>query len=311
MSVRPAGRHARERSNVAAPSRRFVVAVLVATAAAVLSPIAAAGPDPKLDPPKKYYLALGDSVAYGFQLSKFLADRPPIEYDTGYVDLFAARLREIRPELALVNYGCPGESTSSFMTGPCLFSELGNKLHDDYEGSQLDAAIAFLRAHRGRVSPITVTLWGNDVREFVASCGGDFSCIQAEAPAEIVRLTSRLTAILRPLRAEAPEAEIIVTGPWNTSIGFFSETHPLFHSLSTAMSEASAAGGARFADLLPVFNPQGDPDTETAMICALTLICTEADSHPSDLGYRTIADAVFEASGYGRIGSGPSDSPPH
>jgi lysophospholipase L1-like esterase len=307
MSVLPVGRRARERSTVAAASMRFVVAVLIATAAAALSPIAAAGPDPKLDPPKKYYLALGDSVAYGFQLSKFLADRPPSEYDTGYVDLFAARLREIRPELALVNYGCPGESTSSFMTGPCLFSELGNELHDDYEGSQLDAAIAFLRAHRGRVSPITVTLWGNDVREFVASCGGDFGCIQAEAPAEIVRLASRLTAILRALRAEAPEAEIIVTGAWNANIGFLSEIDPLFQALSTAMSEASAAGGARFADLLPLFNPRGDPDAETATICALTLLCTKGDSHPSDLGYRTIADAVFEASGYGRLANGPSD----
>jgi hypothetical protein len=58
-------------------------------------------------------------------------------------------------------------------------------------------------------------------------------------------------------------------------------------------------------------NPQGGPDAETATTRALRLLCTEGDNHPPDLGYRTIADAVLEASGYGRLGNGSSDSPPH
>src|SRR5258706_7622405 len=130
---------------------------------AVASP-AGAGPAPVFTAPHRYYLALGDSLTYGFSTAKALAGLPPVAFDTGYVDHFAADLRHIRPEITTVNYGCPGESTTSFLTGPCIWRASGHALHDDYPGSQIDAALAFLRTHRGSVSPITVTLWGNDIR---------------------------------------------------------------------------------------------------------------------------------------------------
>jgi hypothetical protein len=271
-------------------------------AAALTVPLASADLSPQFNPPKKYSLALGDSVAYGFQVSKFEAGLPPSGYDTGYVDVFAARLRTIQPGFTVVYYGCPGESTTSFIAGPCLYTAIGQELHDDFEGSQLGAAVAYLRSHRGQVSPVTLTLWGGDIREFIQSCGGDFGCIQARAPAEIGRIASRLNVILGELRAAAPDAEIIVTGPWNTNVGFFPETDPLFQALNAAMASVVAAQGARFADALPVFNPQGDLAAETAAICTLTLLCSEGDSHPSDAGYRAIADIVFDAAGYARLG---------
>jgi hypothetical protein len=115
---------------------------------------ASASPPPRLTPPKSYYLALGDSIAYGFQTSKALAGLPPEAFNTGYADLFAARLRQLRPRIATVNYSCPGESTISFLL-PCSWRTSGHALHNDYPGSQLHAALAFLAAHRGKVSPIT------------------------------------------------------------------------------------------------------------------------------------------------------------
>jgi lysophospholipase L1-like esterase len=279
------------------------VCALVASAAAlVVIPLASARPTPRFNPPKAYYLALGDSVAYGFQVSKFVAGLQPSEFDTGYVDVVATRLRAIRPDLRVVNYGCPGETTTSFLAGPCLYTTLGEALHDSFEGSQLSAAVTFLRAHRGQVSPITLTLWGGDIREFIASCGGDFSCIQANAPAEIERIASRLSTILGELRTAAPDAEVIITGPWNTNVGFFPETDPLFQALNAAMARATADNSARFADAFPVFNPQGNLGAETPAICTLTLLCSAGDSHPSDAGYRAIADIVFETSGYARLG---------
>jgi lysophospholipase L1-like esterase len=265
------------------------------------SPPAAGDPAPTFNPPKSYLLALGDSVGYGFQSSKFAAGLPPSGFATGYVDVFSTRLRAVRPGLKVVNFSCPGETTSSFSTGPCLFSSLGFALHDHFEGSQLSAALAFLRAHEGQVSPVTLTLWGGDVREFVQSCGGDLECVSNAAPAEIARIAVRLGSIVAQLRAAAPNAEIIVTGPWNTFIGTFPVTDPLFFALGSAMAAAVSAERARYADMLPVFNPQGDLALETATICSLTLLCTEGDSHPSDAGYRAIADLVFEASAYARL----------
>ncbi len=45
---------------------------------------------PVYQTPQSYYLALGDSIAYGFQPPKASAGLPPSAFDTGYVDLFAA-----------------------------------------------------------------------------------------------------------------------------------------------------------------------------------------------------------------------------
>ena len=283
-------------------SIRYLLAVLVAISAVALTPMASAGSGPIFNPPKKYYLALGDSVAYGFQSWKLAAGLPPSGFDTGYVDVFSDRLRTIRPDVAVVNYSCPGETTTSFVAGPCLYTQLGQHLHDHFEGSQLDAAVAFLEAHRGQVSPITLTLWGGDVREFIASCDGDLGCILANAPGEISRIASRLEVILAELRAAAADAEIIVTGAWNTALGALPETDPLFIALNDALERATAANAGRFAAVFPVFNPQGDVAAETAAICTLTLLCTQADSHPSDAGYQALANVVFESSDYARLG---------
>jgi len=59
-------------------TRGFIRALGVISLLAIVSapPVAAAEP-PKFNPPKTYYLALGDSFAYGFTNAKFLAGRPP------------------------------------------------------------------------------------------------------------------------------------------------------------------------------------------------------------------------------------------
>jgi lysophospholipase L1-like esterase len=255
---------------------------------------------PKFNPPKQYYLALGDSHAYGFQGWKFAAGLPPAAFNTGYVDVFAARLRAIRPDIAIVNYGCPGESSGSFIAGPCPFSALGLPLHDDFEGSQLAAATAFLGAHPGRVSPITLQLFGNDMLDLIRACAGDFGCIQREAPAAIAQLARNLTAILDRLRQAAPDAEIIVLGGWNGRIDFLAETDPLFDAANAAIASAATAARGRYADLIPVFNPP-DEDARRSAICTLTLYCADGDGHASDAGYQAIAAAVLAASGYARL----------
>jgi lysophospholipase L1-like esterase len=273
---------------------------IVALVMLVVAPPAAAEP-PKFNPPKSYYLALGDSISYGYQASKRLAGLPPSGFNTGYVDVFAARLRQIQPSITVVNYSCVGESTRTFMAGPCLGNTLGIRLHDEWAGTQLDAALAFLSAHRGEVSPITVTLWGNDARELSEACGGDLDCLIQRAPAAIAQAAANLKTILGRLRTAAPNAEIIVTGPWNISIGGFPETDPFFKIYDDALRRVAADMRVRYVDLFPIFNPQGDIEAETAAICALTLLCSESDIHPSDAGFRVIGDEVWKVSGYDRL----------
>jgi len=281
-------------------------AIAIATFLAMLvSSIAAAAEDTDavFTPPKRYYLALGDSIAYGFQTDKAEAGLPPDAFDTGFVNLFSDRLQTLRPGNTTVNYSCPGESTRSYRS-PCIWKASGHALHDDYSGSQADAALAFLRAHRGQVSPITVSLNGNDATEFVRSCPpGDLACIANGAPAAIAAYQTRMTNIVRQLRSAAPDAEIILSGSYNTNVGAFAVSDPLFIALNAAEAAVATDTHALFANPFPVFNPQGDQSVETAAICALTLVCTRGDTHPSDAGYRAIAGVVWTASGYSKLTS--------
>jgi lysophospholipase L1-like esterase len=279
--------------------RTIQVVVVCAASAAWLVPLALGGSvRPVVAPPQSYYLALGDSITYGFQPPKAKAGLPPSRFNTGYVDVFAARLRTIAPKIRLVNYGCPGESTKTFVGGGCPGRGDVKGLHDAFKGSQLDAALAFLRAHPGQVSPITLTLWGNDLDELAGACKGNFACIQAGAPRAFAQFASRLTSILKRLRVTAPKAEIILTGAWNFNVDDLRRTDPVFRSADATIARVAAAGKARFAKTFPVFNPQGNIAREKARICALTFACSGGDPHPTDAGYRALAAAVWAASGY-------------
>jgi lysophospholipase L1-like esterase len=262
---------------------------------------ASAASGPVYQAPQAYYLALGDSMAYGFQPAKARARLPPTRFNTGYVDVFAARLRAIAPKLRVVNYGCPGESTRTFVGGGCSGRHDVRGLHDAYKGSQLAAALAFLRAHPGQVSPVTLTLWGNDVfGELAPACQGDLVCIRSHSKSGLARFGSRLTSIVGRLRAAAPNAEIILTGAWNFDVEHPAKTDPLFRSIDATIARAAAAGKARVARIYPVFSPAGNPARAKARICALTFICSKGDPHPTDAGYRAMAAAFLAASGYVR-----------
>jgi len=279
--------------------RRTVQAVVVcAISAAWLVPLTFAGTAQSASSPQSYYLALGDSIAYGFQPAKQKAGLPPSGFNSGYVDVFAARLRTVAPKIRVVNYGCPGESTKTFINGGCPGRGDVKGLHDVFKGSQLDAALAFLRAHPGQVSPITLTLYGNDLFELVDQCKGDFACAQARSPRSFAQFGSRLTSIFKRLQAAAPKAAIIVTGGWNFNIDDLRGTDPLFGSLNTTIGRVAAGTKVRFANTYPVFNPKGSLAREKAKICAFTFMCSKGDPHPTNTGYRAIADLVWATSGY-------------
>ena len=107
--------------------------------------------------------------------------------------------------------------------------------------------------------------------------------------------------ILPALRSAAPNAEIIVTGAPDTFVNALAFTDPLYQSFNSSVAEAASAERVQFADPFPVFNPQGDLTAEVQAICTLTLLCAQNDGHPSDAGYRALADLIFDASEYSRL----------
>ena len=264
------------------------VTCMVATAVLALSGTAAVGS--QAPSPQSYYLALGDSMTYGFQPTKPPSARPSA-FHTGYVDVFAAHLRKLSPSIQVVNYGCPGESSVTFAHGGCPWLAEGMKLHDPFRGPQVKAALAFLKAHPGEVSPISLALWGNDL--------APLSQKGKRAPAAIASFASRLDSILRRLRGAAPTAEIVVIGAWNPEPDQLKQVEPLYRSLDAAISRTAAKSRAGVANMFKAFNGPGNARAQRARLCSLTFSC-KGDPHPTDAGYRAMANAFLIASGYPR-----------
>jgi lysophospholipase L1-like esterase len=278
--------------------RRSLLVVLVVFVALVLVSGLLPGAATGTSTPRTYYLALGDSIAYGIQPTKAKPGAPPSAFRTGYVDVFAARLRKLAPQIEVVNYGCPGESTVTFVRGGCPAFADRIRLHDRFRGSQLQAALSFLRAHPGDVSPITLTLYGNDwLPVLLDTCRAGVECARKSAPNVTAAFASRLSGILRRLRAAAPTAEIIVTGAWNPDPESLQSLAAVYRSFEASIGRAAAPTRVRVARMIPVFNPPGSVRAQRGKLCALTFICSKGDPHPTDAGYRAMADAVMRAHG--------------
>jgi hypothetical protein len=68
-------------------------------------------------------------------------------------------------------------------------------------------------------------------------------------------------------------------------------THPLIQAVNAALGDITRAAHASFADPFLLFNPAGDTG---ATLCSLTSLCSNGDPHPSDMGYRMLADLLAE-----------------
>ncbi len=173
---------------------RVPVRIAFAAAAVAMAVTACSGPATSAGShattiPASYYLALGDSLAQGVQPD---ATGASVETQQGYPDQLYAALRGSHPGLRLVKLGCPGETTSTMINGGiCRYPG----------GSQLAAAVAFLRAHRGHVFLVTIDIGANDLED----CGNQssvlkvLSCFVTDVPGAV----SRLNTIMARLRTAA------------------------------------------------------------------------------------------------------------
>ncbi|HUN77713.1 MAG TPA: SGNH/GDSL hydrolase family protein [Solirubrobacteraceae bacterium] len=250
--------------------------------------------------PQQSYLALGDSLAFGYSEARFAeheGDESPAFFETGYVNDFGDVLKIFDPGLRIVNDGCPGETTESFIKGPCLYQAAGYPLHHPYaagpDSAQLTDALGYLHEHPGAVNPITIDIGANDALGLIDSCKREIACVLAGVPALFAHIGTNLGLILGDLRAAAPNAQIVVLGLYNP----FGEARlpgsgELTAKLNEVLAGAAAAVGARFADPLPVFDPPGALEAPT--ICLLTNMCTKyEDIHPTDLGYAVLAGLIL------------------
>ena len=167
---------------------RYLVApiILVVSLFIMLSPISFASlhaQGQSLIGPKKYYLALGDSLAFSYQ--------PDFDFTHGYVDDFFTNLRGHGVE-HLVNLGCFAETSSTFINGSCPVWYLKKSL---YLGSQLKAALNFLHNHGGQVSPVTLDIGANDLQGDIKTSN---CTISSRFDSDLAKLDMNLTKIILP-----------------------------------------------------------------------------------------------------------------
>jgi lysophospholipase L1-like esterase len=274
------------------------------------------------------YLALGDSLAYGYHAAQFKSELEskgfvePATFNDGYVDDFGAVLKLANPKLQIVNDGCPGETTETLINGSgipgfCAGGPTGSPfpyafLHHSYGShtSQLSDALAILKA-TPNVSPITLDIGANDVLQFLASTCGfpkTFTCSPAQVEAEFAHIAGNAFSILSQLRAAAPKAQIVLIGLYNPYPTVLPAPggDQTTAALNTALAGVAAAvPGTSFANPEPPFNPSivtGLPEaTDLPTICAFTAMCPggtfnpaspNADIHPTKLGYGVMAGVL-------------------
>jgi lysophospholipase L1-like esterase len=248
--------------------------------------------------PGRPYLALGDSISFGFIANAGYAYLNP----DNFIGL-PNYLSEVLP-LSTVNASCPGETTGSFLssTAPdngCRFYRSLVPLHVTYSSTQADFAIAFVKSHP-EVKLVTIGLGANDVLLLEAQCANDSSCIANHLPQVLAAVTENLETILGDLRSAGYKGTIVIMNYYSLD-----DTDPnitaTFQLLNKAIATAAASADAPVADIFNAF--QNAASRGDGHICHAGLLNSLpqnqflCDIHPSLSGQALIARTVERAAG--------------
>lgn len=292
--------------------RRFAVGMAV-TALAVTSALAGALPaaaahhsaattHQAAGTPRFYYVSLGDSLARGVQPSA----NGDVETSQGYADQLFTALQLGNPELHLIKFGCPGETTKTMIKGGiCTYQA----------GSQLAQAARFIKNHPGHVQLVTIDIGANDLNPCVALTNLTklVACLQKVIPVAV----KNLATIMATLRAASTKPVDIVAGNyyvpelagWLKGTKAAKELAQDSVALGKAFNSDLTAVYSKFkvpvADVFTAFHTAdfktmvtipafGSVPRDVGFICSYTWQCSQfQDEHANRLGYAVIASAFM------------------
>lgn len=231
------------------------------------------------------YLALGDSVAFGFD--------PRVDLTTHEVRGYPEVLAE-RRGLTVTNLACPGEASGGFMDprgidNHCRENRQQYPLHVDYDGTQLSAAMEYLSASPN-VGLVTIDLGANDVFLLDHLCGRDLSCILSNFVTTLHDYDKNLDFIFTQLRKvyDGPLVALTIYNPYPGD----STAQYALEKINHVLAEKVEARGGIVADGMSAF--AGDPCKGGLLIGMPDGSC---DVHPSEQGAAKLADVIEQQLG--------------
>ena len=296
------------------PAGLLIVLVAAALGAGTASATVSAGST------TRYYLALGDSLAAGYQP---LANGGGANTTQGYVYRVYDYERTRIPGLKLFDIACPGDTTSSLLTGRGNLQAAKLFRCDRLGGSQLAAAETFLHTHheRGEVALVTIDIGANDVDGCASSAPAQIIPCVTDGIQTIAANTPKILAGLR--RAAAPGTRLVAMNLYDPVLDdwFLPATNPLqalgegstvlLKEVNTAIQSADRRNGFRTADVADAFHSYDSIDMvpyngieipkNVAYVCAWTWACSTPpvgpNIHANALGYGVIARAFEQVTG--------------
>jgi lysophospholipase L1-like esterase len=246
------------------------------------------------------YLALGDSVPFGFRGGESAEAYETAADFVGFPELAAEQLG-----LEVVNASCPGETTASFLDATAQSNGCENvrdggegyrtayPLHVAYDSpdqSQLDLAVQTL-ADTPDVALVTVMVGANDA--FLCQASTADRCA-SEIGATTTAVQTNLTTILTALRDEGGyDGPVLVVSyyalDYADALGAAAT-----QLLNAAIARAATAGGATVVSGYDAFQPAAQQSGGDSIAAGLVL---PDDVHPTEEGQQLLADAVVDAAG--------------
>ncbi len=236
--------------------------------------------------PKARYLALGDSLAFGYQ--------PDLDFSHGYADYFMSNLTHHGIK-HIANLGCPGETSSTFIIGDCPYPFLRKY---PYIGPQLAAAVTYLKSFKGQVSPVTLDIGANDLLPYINTSN---CTVSSTFTNDLATVDANVKIILLQLQAAMTvngqmTGDIVMMNYYDRYQNICPNTVPGIQLLNQHLA-ADVAGFGIIVDVFDAFGGAGVPNNN---ICNYTWMCSIfKDVHGTSQGYSVLANTFESGTGYG------------
>jgi lysophospholipase L1-like esterase len=252
------------------------------------------------------YLALGDSVAFGYVPPEAV---PPPNYRSahsfaGYPEDVAQALR-----VRVWNASCPGETTASMFEAGVVSNGCENSpasptgyrtlfpLHVQYQGTQMQYALKYLGVHQ-HTQLVTIDIGANDVF-LCQETTADHCTSPAELQGVLQQIQANLTAIYTQIRDVANyQGPLIALTYYSLS---YSDPAQVAGTqlLDSVIASVTEAFGGKVADGFAAF--EGPSMAVGGSPCTAGLLIKLPDGtcniHPSPAGHLLLAQAIEEVIG--------------